>query len=74
MNRFSSTAETRTYQWRCPICGTTRFGVYATSDGFRALNALRTHIRSTDGCGHGPIHELPDDLDCEELTDSICQR
>ncbi len=74
MNRFSSTTETRTYRWECPICGTTRVAVYDATDGFRARNALRTHIRATDGCGHGPVHELPADLDEETLADYISQR
>ena len=74
MDRSQSTTETRTYRWECPICGMSRLGVYAAADGYRALNALRTHIRSTDGCGHGSTHELPADLDSETLTDWIYQR
>jgi len=74
MGRSSPPTETRTYRWECPICGVSRLGVYDATDGYRALNALRTHIRSTDGCGHGPTHEFPAGLDPETLTDAVYQR
>lgn len=69
-----STIETRTYLWQCPICGTSGLGVYEISDGFRAVNALRTHIRSTDGRGHGPIHALPTNLDPKTLSTQVSRR
>lgn len=71
MDRGQSTNETRTYRWRCPICGIARLGVYDTADGFRAVNALRTHIQSTDEDGHGPVHQLPADLDSETLSEYV---
>ncbi|ATW87966.1 hypothetical protein halTADL_1173 [Halohasta litchfieldiae] len=67
-------SETRTYRWQCPICGTSRLGVYDTTDGFRAVNALRTHIRATDDSAHGSTHQLPASLDAESLTDCISHR
>ena len=74
MDRGQSTEATQTYRWQCPICETTRLAVYDVTDGFRAVNDLRTHIRSTDGCGHGPIHELPADFDPETLTKYVTRR
>ena len=71
MDRHQSTSQTRTFRWCCPICDTARFAVYETTDTYRAVNALRTHIRSTDGHGHGPIHELPASLDSETLAQYI---
>ena len=53
---------TQTYRWECPICGTSRLAVYDAADRFRAVNALRTHIQSTDGSGHGPVHAVPDGI------------
>lgn len=66
-----SRTETRTYRWCCPICESAQFAVYDTADTYRAVNALRTHIRSTDGDGHGPVHELPTDLDQERLDEYV---
>lgn len=59
---------TQTYRWACPICGTSRLAVYDAADGFRAVNALRTHIRSTDGSGHGPVHTVPAGIDRTTLV------
>jgi len=74
MDRSQPTDETRTYLWQCPICETRRLAVYDVTDRFRAVNALRTHIQSTDGCGHGPVHELPADLDSEALANHVSLR
>jgi hypothetical protein len=60
------------FKWKCPICGFTNANL-ATSDGEaatgrrRALAALRTHVSSSDGGGHGARFEYPDGFDTDDM-------
>lgn len=50
------------FTWDCPFCGKSRTKRSTEEDGAEnAVTALRSHIISSDGGGHGPRNELPAD-------------
>lgn len=59
-------------RWTCPFCGESRTSLVA-GGGRRegAMNSLRTHIRATDGNGHGPKHQYPMDPDSLALAEHV---
>lgn len=61
-----------TYRWTCPICRETSAGASTEkTPRERAVNALLSHIRVLDGEGHGPAHQLPEELDRETLDQHV---
>lgn len=63
-----------TYEWQCPLCGETGIGLShgrGTPVADEAENALVTHVRGTDGDGHGKADELPAGFDPEALADNV---
>jgi hypothetical protein len=57
-----------TYRWICPICRATNIGVAGRKNAPQsAVDALRSHIRTSDGDGHGRKYELPGDIERESL-------
>lgn len=65
------------YRWTCPICGDSRTSMFREGDEnrrdtlSRAKGALRAHIISSDGDGHGPIHSVPDGITADVLAECI---
>jgi len=61
-----SSSESRLYRWTCPYCD--KFGIQRASPADierYVVNAVRSHVRSTDGDGHGPRRDFPPDEDVE---------
>ena len=55
----------RLHSWRCPVCGETKrsLAIQRGDPLEAAANNLRSHLRNTDGAGHGRVGQLPSDLD-----------
>lgn len=62
------------HQWTCPICSETKMSL-ATMDTMdveeQAKNALISHVRTTDGGGHGRGGKYPPDFDPDALLGHI---
>lgn len=57
------------YRWTCPVCGKTSIRALDASGACtRALATLKSHVLSSDGDGHGPMHELPPEWDMDALA------
>lgn len=59
-------------RWTCPFCGLSR--VKPSMDGSaeeNALVALRTHVVSSEGDGHGAQYEYPPAFDPATLADHV---
>lgn len=62
------------YRWTCPICGKTSIRVLDASRAHsRAVATLKSHVQSSDGGGHGPLHDLPEGYDTDALADHVEQ-
>lgn len=60
------------YTWTCPICDVSRTSF--TREGqtmHQALNALRAHVSTSEGNGHGRRNAYPDGLDREQLVEQV---
>ena len=58
------TLEVVGYRWTCPFCGTSRSNPAGEeADEGNAVTALRSHVRASDGDGHGPSSAYPDGFD-----------
>jgi hypothetical protein len=69
----STDGEHRLHRWRCPICDATKlsFGSTPVDPSEAAANNLRSHIRNTDGEGHGPLGTVPEWITQRELEDDV---
>lgn len=65
-------ASTTFYDWTCPICGDSNRSI---SEGHQTkamgLNSLKSHIRATEGEGHGDARSIPDGLDSTALGEHL---
>lgn len=60
------------YRWTCPVCGKTSIrALDASHPRTRAVATLKSHVLSSDGDGHGPMHELPGTDDVDALADHV---
>jgi len=60
------------YQWRCPYCGKSRVNAADGEQGRQnALSALQNHIYASDGDGHGPRRDHPDDIDEQVFSEYV---
>lgn len=66
--------DLHSYQWECPICGTSQASLSTADRGNiedHVRNDLLSHVRSTDGGGHGPEGDLPPGFDPAEDPGSV---
>lgn len=60
------------YTWTCPICGATRTSFSRKGRTLhQALNALRAHVATSAGNGHGERNAYPDGFDRESLVEQV---
>lgn len=62
------------YQWECPVCGIKRMCLSHEPRSIvldHAENAIRTHVRFTDGGGHGDQGTVPSGLESMEVVDYV---
>lgn len=72
MNPTGRSTTRAGYEWRCPICGTSRLNASEGESGLgNAVAALRTHVIASDDAEHGPRHEYPATFDAESLADHV---
>lgn len=60
------------YRWTCPICGSSRSRLI--TDGVtdrHVTNDLTSHVRTSNGGGHGPNGSLPDGWSGEDLATHV---
>ena len=68
---FSESGTTK-FTWTCPICGDSATRLAAREQAeYVALNALRSHVRSSTGDGHGSEYGFPPAFDPESLDDAV---
>lgn len=62
------------YRWRCPICSATKAGL-STMDTVdvevQAKYALESHVRTSNGGGHGRHEQYPPDFDIDDVLGTI---
>lgn len=64
--------ESDIYTWTCPICDTSRTSYSASGRALhQALRALRAHVSTAAGAGHGERNSYPDTFDRERLVDQV---
>lgn len=60
------------FEWTCPICGQSRLNRLADGDGLEsAMSAIKTHIVSSSGDGHGERNTTPEKLDDLDLEHHV---
>ena len=68
-------SERRLHRWRCPICGETKtsFSTPGRDTIEEASNNLRSHVRTSDGQGHGPPGTVPDVIAPGDLDEHVTE-
>ena len=66
-------SEQRLHRWRCPICDATKlsFGTPGVDPVADAANNLRSHIRNSDGGGHGPLGTVPGWITARDIVEDV---
>lgn len=60
------------YTWTCPICGASRTSFTRGEPNLhQALNALRAHVSTSEGDGHGRRNSYPDGFDQDQLVEQV---
>ena len=60
------------YNWVCPICNASKIGTAEQTDPLTSgLFALQSHIRATEGGGHGTQHSIPAEWTDETLRQCV---
>ena len=66
-------SERQLHRWHCPVCGATKtsFSTPGRDTVEEAANNLRSHLRTTDGEGHGPPGTVPSGFDAADLAEYV---
>lgn len=68
------TRELRSYTWACPICSEGQSGLdsrdRASIEG-QVVNALMSHVRTSDDGGHGPKGSYPPGFDPDDALEYV---
>lgn len=60
------------YTWTCPICGASRTSFTRGEPTLHpGLNALRAHVSTSDGHGHGERNAYPAGFDPDRLVEHV---
>lgn len=61
-------------RWTCPVCDASRCKPsLGESAAESAASALRNHIVSSDGRGHGPRYQYPPTIDPSSLSEHVIE-